>query len=214
MAKAFITGGSVTVEQSKKLAEYENRKASVTFNVGEGEDASTVVIDAGALAFSTVQSLLGNERKTFEQRVLDGAIERANPAVAAGAPLPKEKKPTVKKPPAQPATNTADPLADPTGAPPAAEVKQISTGEPRVDPTELAEDPFSASVPTITDAQVSEAVTRKNAALIAANKTTGGDGTAGTRKIKDLIAKFGVTRVQELPQPKRADFLKELEALA
>lgn len=204
MTKAVITGGSVSFEKNRKIADYESEKASVTFNVGEGENAIEQVAAALAMARDYVFTALGlTGRKSFEEKVVTGEV--------SGTPekAKVEKKTTAKKPPAPPADPTALDAPPATAAP--AEVKQISTGEARVDPLEL--DPLTASPPTTTDAALTDLVTRKNAALIAADKAAGNDGTGGTKKIKDLIAKSGVTRVSELPQAARAQFLSSLEAL-
>lgn len=200
--KAFITGGSVFFEQSRKLAEYENRKASVTFNVGPGIEAVEQTDRAMQIAADTVYKALG---LTGSPVIVSGstAVQHAGPAADATAPKSKGGRPP-KTPPAEtakPAGDAADFGTAPTVEPP----RQISTGETRKDPADLSE--FENVAPVITDEALGSAISKKNKAFVDAKSTT------GTESIKVLIRKTGVTRYAEVPQAARSQFLTDLDAL-
>lgn len=204
MSTAVITGGVVVFEQSRKLAEYENRKASVTFNVNapDGQTAEDEVARALKIAQNYVLSALGLADPLALAAVVDATVK----AVAATATQAEGKPKKAPKAPKAPPADPADLTAPEETFEKAAVTRQISNGtEDRKDPADL--DPFSAPAPVITDAALMDAIGKKNVSLIASHKE------AGTAMIKELIAKKGVTRYAEIPQSIRAFFLVELEAL-
>lgn len=184
-----ITGGSATFEQSRKLAEYENRKVTINFSVteDEGEGAEEKVIEALGIA----------KRKVFEEL----GLTKPEPVIEK----PKAPKPT-KKPPVVVDSAKDDP-ANIGGeeAPP-----NISTSpEDRKDPADMGGDDFTGEAPEITDAALSDAVTRKAAAL--AEKI----GDKGPPMIRKLIGTFvgAGKHMHQIPQDARQKFLDDLEGL-
>lgn len=203
---AFISGGTATFEQSRKLAEYENRKVSITFNVqgAEGQDAGDQVTLALQVAKDMVLRELGLSavpRETFEQKVVEGKI----------AP----KKTALKKPPLPAGDTPLEKAISSTLEPTQKTLVEIQTAnQAKGDPAGFDNDPFTASVPAVTDKEISDAVGRKNDALIKASTAGGKDGALGTKLIKDLIASYGVKTMREIPQGVRKEFMAKLEALA
>lgn len=210
MTKAVIMSGSASFEQNRKIDDFIFKKAYITFNVGDGEDASAVVIQAGELAVGSVQKMLD----LAVGRVAPVATKTADTAVKTVEVAEKKPRATKTPPVVPPATPAADPLAGPPVTPaavaaavsaPPAEVRQISTGENRVDPTDFV---FGGDAPeVIPDKDILDATSRKASLLVTAH------GEKGTAMLREFGAKFGVKRVSELPQPVRRQYLTELEAL-
>ena len=189
-----ITGGTVTFEQSKKLAEYENRKASVSFSVTEDEDATTQVATALDIAKDLVFVALDLTKI---------GKPRATPAAR-----------TAKTPPKTVTDDT--PTADNDGFDTDDTKAEISKGGPREDPEtkpeEAAteeEDIFSADVPEITDKELMDKIARRNSDL----QKTLGDKAPPT--IRGLIGKYvqAPKVARDIPQAARAEFLEQLAAL-
>lgn len=200
MTDAQITGGVAFFEQSRKLADFENRKAAITFNVGEGQDAPAVVLKALGFAKSHVLAAL------FDAVAVQHAGPTEAPAAEPAAPT-KNKGGRPAKPPATPPATA--PAVDAADAPPPsapAALPQIRTNpEDRKDPLDLTA--FENVAPTITDEALGSALAKKNKALSEA-KVVG-----GTDKIKALIAKTGATSYAAIPQSSRTVFLADLDAI-
>jgi hypothetical protein len=117
-----ITGGTVTFEQSRKLAEYENRKALVMFNVTDENGAEAEVGRALDLARDKVLEALGLVKPKDVAVAAPLAAPVTVPAALPAVPKKSHKRKVV---------------ADPT------EVEEtkpaISTGEERVDPTDVGD---------------------------------------------------------------------------
>lgn len=198
-----ITGGSVSFEQSRKLAEYENRKASVTFNVTQDEGhekAVAEVLAALELAEHHVLVALGLKKQTEFQ--------------PAAAEPEKSTKGTRKRPPAvdvkvDPPKPAEDPAAvvDETPTKPAG---AAASETPATSSADVVDDSlFTASTPEVTDAELLSQITRKNAALQIAI------GDQAPPKIRALIGKYVTApkQAKDIPQEQRAKFLEDLAAL-
>ncbi len=234
-----ITGGSVSFEQSRKIAEYENRKAVITFNVNaEDGDAEQEVVRALGLAKKHVLEALGFKPqvdvKPSEIKPQVDTAEadklKAEHAKKLEAKAVKELAPTEpekRKPGRPPKVPKAEPAPAPAADP--AEIANISTGEERVDPSELKTDDleipgfldrtekpaadaadlgddslFEAAAVEVTDQDIRDAVTKRNGVI------------KNAVAIKKLIAKFtgGPPKTtHDIPQTQRAKFLEELAAL-
>lgn len=211
-----ITGGVVSFEQSRKLAEYENRKVSITFNVNESEgvNATEQILAALALAQHHVFVALGLSKASD------------TPAAASIGAAEPEKKPTMtrKKPPAvnvvvedkKPAADAAEVVDDavvvsdtPTQSGGANAASATGTTH---DPAAVTDDSLfspAAEVATVTDAELLSQITRKNAALQVQI------GDQAPPKIRALIGKYVTApkQAKDIPQDQRAKFLEELAAI-
>jgi hypothetical protein len=209
-----ITGGSVTFEQSRKLAEYENRKVSITFNVNDEQGAEAQVLAALATAQGYVFASLGLSKPEVE----------AATANLSDTSEPKKRGPKPKTPPATPPASVppvtsaaaaammvedATIVKEPTAP---ASVPQIRTGENRVDPAAVVEEDWSApAVAEITDVDLLSKIGRKNAELQA--KAGPEHAQSIPVKIRGIVGKYAKS-AKEIPQDKRVAFIDELAALA
>lgn len=209
-----ITGGIVSFEQSRKLAEYENRKVSITFNVNESEGNSATEQVIGALALA--------QHHTFVALGLAKATD--TPAAASiGAAEPEKGKPGRKKPPAVVTVDPPRPGADPAAVTDDAAVvsdtptqrggaNTASATATSPDPAAVTDDSLfspAAEVATVTDAELLSQITRKNAALQVQI------GDQAPPKIRALIGKYVTApkQAKDIPQDQRAKFLEELAAI-
>lgn len=187
-----ITGGSVTFEQSRKLAEYENRKVSITFNVTEEKGAEDEVKAALAFAHALVFRALG--------------LTEPGDALPASDTSEKPKRGRPPKVATAPVEVKSDPAA-------MVEAPQIRTNpENRTDPAAMVEDAslFEGTtevVKVITEIDVMSAITRKNAAL---QMNLGQEAPV---RIRGLIGKYAKS-AKDIPADKRQSFLDDLAALA
>jgi hypothetical protein len=206
----MITGGVVGFEQSRKLAEYENRKASVSFNVTEETGAEVEAQRALDLATKMVLTSLGLV-KTMTNAEVAAAADPKPPRKPRGGTV------DVKSPGVQ-AT-----LAKQTDIEEVIETKaQISTGEARTAPDDdpaamddAALDPLQAEAPPVTDQVLNETISRKNLSLMADYVKLGKDKTEAPKAIRLLIGKYlpaGGQAVQ-MPAEVRPKFIAELTAL-
>lgn len=208
-----ITGGMVRFARKVKPADYEGAEAVVelSFSAEDGE-YDQILKKAGAVAKNQVLTMLGILKP--ETAVATGRTKadlEAEKAAELGAPVAASKPPAARKPPAapKPAAVPAAPAADPK--------PNISTGEARVDPADAGIDmsDMLGTVPAveeITDEVLVGHVSRKNAKLQPQL------GAAAPAKIRELLAKYmlpGTARPQVIavPQARRQEFLKDLEAL-
>ena len=202
-----ITGGEVTFSQSRKLAEYENRSCSITFNVTDAAGAEGAVIAAGAIARGYVFAQLG-----IPDPDLAAHTAAATAAKNTGAAKTiKAKAPVVVVDSAKAPAVKADPAAVIEDATIVVEetARQISTGAERVDPADVNED-FAAAAPEISDKALHDACAAKKQKL-----GTNLSPPAPMLMIQKLMGEFlqpGQSLAQ-IPQPARAAFLKKLEAL-
>jgi len=214
----MITGGIVTFEQSRKLAEYENRKVSITFNVNDEQGAEQQVIAALALAKLHVLKALG-------LATADAKVEDLAEVVPAG----KEKKPRAKaeqKASAPTITATAiDNMVEAENAALKPQIEKITEimekngaavkADPAAmsdtSPSQTAEDPLgflNSPAATVTDKELTEAAIRKNAEL----KTKTPNHAKMIRAVADQFAPFPKT-LSDIPTDKRLEFLQKLGEL-
>jgi hypothetical protein len=226
---AKITGGSAGFEQSRKLAEYENRKVTINFVVsGDDSDAQSVVIGAFNLAARTVYEGLGYKVESAPQVkggatmvVTDtAAADKAKAEFAATEAANKEQKPAAKKPgrPPKGTTVTVDATdvdeVTPGGAAPSSTggtEPQIHTNpESRVGPEDVDDADFTSAEPVaVTNDDLNKAAQNKNKEL------TAGYGSDAPKKIRQLISKFvqHPKGLLDIPADVRPKFLEELKAL-
>lgn len=228
---AFISGGVATFEQSRKLAEYENRKASITFNVtgDEEADASVAVQGAILLAKEIVLDALGLEKRVlgepqiskpappregFEEKVLAGKVSPpANSEIATPKPTGRAKKPVVVVDSGLP---TAGKPADPTDLTGGMVATAVAPGGIGGGPAATANDPTAldflgepVKVPEKTVMAIPEPVTDaylRDAATRKAEKV-------GGEKVKALLLVHSGYPISAMPGDKRKQFLIDLEAL-
>ena len=197
---AQITGGKVTFRRNVQPAQYEGREAIVEigFAVDEGATdaaAEAIVSHAGVLAKSKALELVASDKVTAPVTPVSGKADAAKPKPRTKADLEKEAK----------AKGGAAP--EDTGLELPEDKPQISTSPEDRKPAEPDPDldlpADGAEAQPITDKELLDAVTKKNAAI------------SKPKEIKALRAKFTQGQsVKDIPADKRAEFLKELEALA
>lgn len=222
-----ITGGSVTFEQSRKLAEYENRKVIITFNVNEpeGQNATGQVLEALDIAKAHVLIALGFATKDSAPAAAAApkapAVDPTDISAPAAAAKPGRKKPPIvvdlKANPApadasavqEPAGDASSVVEDPkSAAAPTGEA--ASGGAPTSDASAVDEDIFSPTPAEVTDTELLAAISRKNQSLQLVL------GPAAPPKIRALIGKYvqPPKAARDIPQEVRAKFIQELDALS
>lgn len=202
-----ITNGTVTVEDGIKAKEEyaPARKVNVTiaFNVTEGQDGEKVANEAGDAANAAVHRLLGTT----------APVKVAKPGKPAAAATPASE-------PAKPALTDKDKLAAAAGLPvddglggasePAKPAKPEKPAKPAVIEDNL-DDLLGPEAPKpITDAELTDAAQKKN------KSQKEKDPKWSPVKIRELCVKYAGAdkHFRDIPADKRADFLKELEALS
>lgn len=208
-----IVSGRVVFARSVQPAQYETKKAEVeiAFILAEGEQLGDSLDIAGLLAKVKVLEMVGLKSATAEAASTAGLK-----AVASAVEEPKDptKPPKVKpqKEAAAAAMNAKDTSTRATTAGPAekpskpAETASSTASDP--DDALFADAPAAAD--PISDQDLTKAASDACKRLIPAH-----DGAAGAM-VKALRDKFITppgTRVSDIPQGKRAEFLKQLEAL-
>ena len=186
-----ITGGTASFEQSRKLAEYENRKASISFAVSadEGEDAAEAVKQALALATQIVLVSLGVLKGTPEQAAV--VVPDATAEALKKAHAKKLAKAEKEKPKADPAAVADEPAA-------------VAAGN--ADPAEVVEEvSFDPAPAAVTDKDL----------IDACNKAAGKFGAEGGKRVREIVQKY-VTypkRAQDITAEARPRFIEELAEL-
>lgn len=195
---SVVTHGVVSIEDgTKSPVEYQPpRKVRVElhFDVIEGQDADVALAQVSAIADARVKALLG--QTTEAPRATPPAPKAAEPKAAEPATAPKRAGARSEKPKPIEVKLTDEPKADPAAV-----------------SAEVIEDDFSAPADpvvtdSITDAELHSAAQKKNGDL------------KNPKAIRELVAKFrpagkeGTFQLIEIPQAKRAEFLKQLSALA
>lgn len=201
-----ITGGLVTFEQSRKLAEYENRKVLVTFNVTNEQGAEGEVSRALDIAKGLVYGALG----------LTVAPTPPPQAVITGEVIPPAKTTTKKG-------KAKDAVPDPAAMGDAPAQQQTADPASVVDVAAVAGSaPAAAGAPDplaflnaapaapITDKQLAEATMKKNAELLPKHKE------ASRKLIGDHLGKFVAfpKGLADIPAEQRQSYLDGLAALA
>lgn len=184
-----ISGGEVSYEQSRKLAEYENKKIGITFNVTDEKGAEEEMVRALGLA------------KTWVLRELGYSATAETPTTAVTKP---------KKAKAEPAPETVTPAADPTAMVAETPTRQISNGtEDRQDPAAVDE-AFTAAAPEISDKALHDACAKKKVSL-GMNLSPPGPMNMIGKLMGEYVPKGG--QLAQIPQAARQSFLTKLEAL-
>lgn len=211
-----ITSGRVVYSQTLQAAQFEPKKVEIEFcfNVEEGQEAEVVCDAAGKLAVRKAKEMLGIVAKTPAQTPVDiagtketaaanlNAAEQTTPKRPPGRPSAADKKKAEEAAAAvKAAANAIDELPD--DAPEA--------NKPKPAATDLDDFDAPTGVPEVTDAELTAAASRKNAELA---KTHAGAAPAMIRGLRDkYFADPTGKALRDLPQDKRASFMKELEAL-
>lgn len=224
MTAPTITGGSITYDRSVKVADYENKKLGLTlsFNAPEGQALAQEAIDALLdNAISTVHVKLGLQKPPAAPRAqADGqaVLTAVSPAPAGGATKPTTRGP--KKPPVIEVQLSAEEKAslagqkgaisetpedrkDPSSVEDVVDAGAAAVVESQPDPAVIDDDLTSAAAPDITDAELTSAVTKKNAQIknpVAIRQCIG----TFVKPPKGLI---------DIPKELRADFLAKLDKL-
>lgn len=226
--KLSITGGIVSVEDGIKAKEEfaPARKARVElhFDVPEGADHDAHVGGVVEVAKAHLHRILHGKATEATAHVAAAtgaaAAKPAEPAKPETAAARKKREAAEAAAAAKPAEKTkadleAEMLAS-LGAKPAAqsddELLEEGAAAPAAKPAAEEDDLndlLGDSKPVvITDKELGDAVQKKNAERKQA------DPNWAPAKIRDIISKFsGGKRVNDIPADKRADFLKEIEAV-
>lgn len=211
---AQVTSGVVEYSRVRKDDDYgikREAKVSLSFTVDEGEDHLTVLALLGANAVERVHGMI--QIRVPEGVVSSGAsvapsaVAPATPsgpkeaaAAALNAAETKPETPTKpKRPPKtqQPATPAADAILG-------AETPAPATPAPAASDDGLGDLLGAVEVKPVTDQELGAFITRRNAVL------------KKPEAIRALIAKYAgpvPKQARDIPQEKRQDFLKELDAL-
>lgn len=223
MSKLNITGGIVSLEDGIKAKEEfaPARKARVElhFDIPEGSDHDVHIQGISDLARAHLHRILHNTAAPVQAHIAaaqPAVAEAAKPETAAA----KKKRLAAEeavKPKAGEKTKAdleREHLAELQAADSGAE--QLLEDEPEINAagkTVANEDDLSDLLGdqpqvVITDKELGDAVQKKNAERKAA------DPNWAPAKIRDVISKFsGGKRANDIPAEKRAEFLKEIEAL-
>jgi hypothetical protein len=197
---AKITGGTVSIEETKQITDYSPRKVRVElhFAAEEGRDAEAILDHASAVALKKVAELLAGQAKVtaavatpprtkadIEKEVIEnlGAKETVTP------PKPPRKKVETK-------TAEADPLGETTTKAPAADPDDLS---------DLGIDPPKATVAEITDAILMSKITA------AAGETK--NAVAIRKLVGDYTGNVAGKKAVEIPQDKRGAFIEALKGV-
>lgn len=208
-----ITSGKVLYGRTVQPAQYESKRVDVeiAFVVGEGEDYQGMLAIAANAAYSKCHEMLGIKTALATGTVdLPKAAEK--PAViieTAGPDAAAEKTGAKRGRKAPPATDPAavDVVSDhPTKVPaassaPAAATATAPAAQAGSDPAAVED--WSAAPSEVTDQDLLNAITKKNAEI------------KNPAAIRALIGKYVAPpkQAREIEQAKRQAFLTELEAL-
>lgn len=196
--KGQITGGTVRIEETKQIADYQPRKVVVELNFAavDSQSAEAILDHAASIAQDKVRELLGQKVPSAKPStdVRPGAPtrtkadlerEQAEALAKPTAPLPKPPRKAASK------AAPADDLPDVEPAPAEENLDDLMNAAPPVE--------------EITDAVMLSKVTAhvqkfKNAPAIRALTAT---------FFKEPVGK----RIQDIPQDKRASYLAGLEKI-
>ncbi len=198
-----ITNGTMTIEESRKLADYENRKASVSlsFGIEEGEDLDAVLAKVRVLATLQVATILG----------------RAAPVETVSNVGDKPK--TVKRPPTgDTVVGEAHPPVNPFA--PTISGSPASGGAEGITPTATSDDAGFAATSTlgspapVGETEVAADLVTDDALMKACQRTTARlrDPAPTKATIQKFVDKKGMG-VITIRQEKRAAFIKALDAI-
>lgn len=221
-----ITNGKVTFERAVRPADYETKRAIVelSFTVADGEDAGAVVERVGQIAQEKALQLVG--LKPAASGNTASSVAAAPPSAQGGKEAvaavlnAADKKPRPGRPPkVAPAADAAAVVEEPAGKgndtdlQMSADAAKVAHAAAEVVEEANADDAIlgAESAPEVTDKDITDAITRKNAAL---QKTIGKESPI---KLRALIAKFAgpVPKAsRDIPQASRRKFLDELEVLS
>ncbi len=208
-----ITGGEVSFGKTVQPKEYESKRADVKllFAVGEGEDFKEVFDRAAAEAEAKCYQLLGLTVPPKSQIVGEAAAGAGRRGPGRPPRLPESTGQNSGGPAAGQTTGATTQAKDPAaiaddGIPAAlkrtngkANGEREATDKP-ADPAAVA-DEWAAESSPITDQQLLEAITKKNAEI------------ANPSAIRKLIGAYGAPSAAAMAADKRAAFLAELATL-
>jgi hypothetical protein len=194
-----ITNGTVEFTRRVTTGDYQHKdaKVSLTFVVGDSEDALTMLEYVGNRAVERALAMVGEAPRPMTTKL--------EPLVKQPVEAQPWPGPTVGKP----VGNVVDIMgvANPTvtAAPPAAEVAEPEAPAPQP--------------AVISDKRLTDEVSARNAALITA---AGADDTArqlATQRVLKLVDEFtglppGPGRLSKVPAERRAEFIERLAKLA
>lgn len=207
-----ITGGQVTYGRKVKPADYEGKDAIVmlSFNVEDGQDAQAVLDGVSHMAMTKALSMVGLQpRGTAEPTPPAGGKEAAAEKLNAAD---KDKTTTTRKrPPAAEKDQDKTPAKDPAAIDDGEPARQVSTTpEDRKDPSEIvdenifgAEPETPAKVETLTDAQLTDAISTHNGKV------------KNAQEIRKLIGQYvkAPGQARDIPADKRAEFVAKLKEI-
>lgn len=211
-----IVSGKVIFGRTVQPAQYESKKAEVeiSFVLAEGEPLGDSLDIAGLMAKVKVLELVGLKPGSNQPAAAAAAglkaVEAAVEEPAKDPPKPKVRQAPGQKEAAAAAMNARDASAKQTTAGQAEKQSpsESSASHKASDPDDALFDDAPAA--PITDNDLMKAASAANARL------QGTHQGAAPQMIKALRDKFVSPpgRVSDIPQEKRAEFLRQLEALA
>lgn len=212
-----ITGGKVTFQRSVQPAQYETKKAEVelAFTLSEGESLEGKLDEVAAIAQAKALELVGLKPATTT--VKPTSVPATKPATEPKGKTKQDleaeqnaklngketKTATTKKPPKPPVENIMGDVEEETKP-------NISTGEERVDASQVSEDDEllglggEATDEPVTDEELTSQVAKHNAKIR--------NPTAIKLLIAEYFEKGGKVQpaLRLIPQDKRKDFLERL----
>ncbi len=212
-----VTNGKVLFSRKVKPADYEGAECAVelSFLIEEGDDPAVVTNTVARMAQEQALERLGRKTQVAPATPLVGNKE------AAAANLNAADKSKPGRPPKAAAKPADPPKSDPAAVTgndtdPEKSAEAMKAAHAASDAASVVEEGDDAilggdSVPEVTDKMLTDAITRKNAAL---QKTI---GTESPKKIRAMIAKYAgpvPKQSRDIPMAVRQKFLGELEVLA
>lgn len=226
-----ITGGKVHYLRRVKTGDYEHADVNteLSFVVRDGSDYRDILDTATTEAQQNTLRMLGLSKGAVRAAIKKPPVVVEDKSKTISEPGTEEKTAVL-------ATADEDPLADPLATGPSVSggtTTETSGGKPTLSEDPLADPALSNSVSAtaapasagdpaaipegdewtaereVTDKDLTDACTRKNAVLIGSHKEK------GSQMIRALIAKFAPAGqpARAIPAAQRAAFLQALEAL-
>ena len=199
MSEVTITNGVIKYSETRKITEFEPKRAEVelAFNIAEGQDPDECIEIVTVMVHNHVQKILGSKSE----------VAAPKPAKETKSPGKPPKMPAADKPAAKPAADASAVVDEPTPA--------AKTEAPKADAAAVGDDDLgdlmggAEPAKEITDKELNDATQKCQAAVK--------NAPAIRKLLTDLGIKSPPGRIIDLPQENRQkylDGLKEIKPLA
>lgn len=194
---ATITGGSIKYGETRKMADFENKRVDVelAYNVAAGRNADEAMQQVAMMATKQCQKMLDGKAP-----IPEWVSKSIVPSV--GLADTPEKSTTLKQPKRAPKMPVAENM--PPNSAPVAEIKAVDPAalEEPIDAAKPLPEAQTSDAPIITDAELMDATSKhqeqvKNAIAI-------------RKLMNDLGLKAPPGKLIDLPQDKRQEYLDKL----